>query len=111
LAKRLAYLFPGIDKVKIFHVKVLGVEGGGIWISSQAAARILLQVFQIQTAPKEFIFFLPYHEMTLAMVEPTGPHWTKNRLADTLVKEIWRKSHQRKSPPNRSLDGQPSRYE
>jgi len=62
-------LFPRIDKVKIFHVKVLG---GGIWISSQAAARILLQVFQIQTAPKEFIFLLPYHEMTFAMVEADG---------------------------------------
>ena len=72
IGQEVGVLIPRIDKVKILHVKVLGVEGGGIWISSQAAARILLQVFQIQTAPKEFIFFLPYHEMTLAMVTADG---------------------------------------
>jgi hypothetical protein len=72
IGQEVGLLIPRIDKVKIFHVRVLGVKGGGIWISSLAAARILLQVFQIQTAPKEFIFFLPYHEMTLAMVEADG---------------------------------------
>jgi hypothetical protein len=72
IGQEVGVLIPRIDKVKIFHVKILGVEGGGIWISSQAAASVLLQVFQIQTAPKEFVFFLPYHEMTLAMVEAHG---------------------------------------
>ncbi len=72
IGQEVGVLIPRIDKVKIFHVKILGVEGGGIWISSQAAARVLLQVFQIQTEPKEFVFFLPYHEMTLAMVEAHG---------------------------------------
>ena len=37
MGQEVGVLIPRIDKVKIFHVKILGVEGGGIWISSQAA--------------------------------------------------------------------------
>jgi hypothetical protein len=69
IGQEVGVLIPRIDKAKIFHVKILGVEGGGIWISSQAAVRVLLQVLQIQTGPKEFVFFLPYDEMSFAMVE------------------------------------------
>lgn len=72
IGQEVGVLIPRIDKAKIFHVKILGVEGGGIWISSQAAVRVLLQVLQIQTGPKEFVFFLPYHEMSFAMVEAQG---------------------------------------
>jgi hypothetical protein len=30
IGQEVGVLIPRIDKVKIFHVKVLGVEGGGI---------------------------------------------------------------------------------
>jgi hypothetical protein len=69
IGQEVGLLLPKISTARIFRVKVLGVESGGIWISSQAAVSAILQVFHVQVAPQTLAFFIPFHEITFATAE------------------------------------------
>jgi hypothetical protein len=60
-------LIPRVSATRYHRVKLTGVEVGGIWIESQAFTTLMLQAMGAQVTPKTPVFFLPYHEIALAI--------------------------------------------
>ena len=47
-------------------VKLIGAEAGGLWIESQFLTNVTLQTKGVSVAPETPLFFLPFHEISLA---------------------------------------------
>jgi hypothetical protein len=62
-----------IDPTVYQHVKLLGVEAGGLWIESQTLTNAMLQAMGVASAPKTAAFFFPYHEISFAITSIEGP--------------------------------------
>lgn len=56
-------VIPVLDPLKIQTFIVRGVEGGGIWIESQALTNLILEKLGLTHAPRTPIFFLAFSEM------------------------------------------------
>lgn len=72
IGQEIGMLIPRIHQVKIQRIKLLGVEFGGVWIESQALTNDILRALGVPASPKTLVFFLPYHEITFAMVGVPG---------------------------------------
>ena len=70
---RLALLVPMIHGTELQTVNLLGVEAGGIWVESQKFTNQLLQGLGAQSFPRTPVFFLPYHQIAVAMSSVDGP--------------------------------------
>lgn len=67
IGQEIGVLIPKIHQTIIQRVKLIGVESGGIWVESQDATNAILKRFNVATAPKTPVFFLPYHEIAFAI--------------------------------------------
>ena len=65
-------LAPRIDEKTFKEVKLVGVESGGLWIESQDLTNAVLHFFGAPAAKNTPIFFLPYHEISLALTTVSG---------------------------------------
>lgn len=55
------------DEARLWRMKLLGVEAGGIWVESQDITNRILQTVGVTSATRTPIVFLPYHQISLAM--------------------------------------------
>ena len=58
-------VIPIIHRVDFQEIKILGCEGGGVWVECQTMANIMLKAIGQQVARRTLIFFLPFHQITL----------------------------------------------
>jgi hypothetical protein len=57
---------------RLQSVKLVGVETGGLWIEHQEITNAILQSVGVPTAAKTPLVFLPYGEISLAMISVEG---------------------------------------
>jgi hypothetical protein len=67
IGHEVALLIPRIHQTELQPVIVHGVESGGLWIESQEVMQHLLNMVNVQMAPKTLVFFLPYHQIAFGM--------------------------------------------
>lgn len=68
IGSEIKLLLPNLSTVNRYEtVKLRGVEAGGIWIESQVVMNAFLQMIGEQATPRTMLFFLPYHEIRLAL--------------------------------------------
>lgn len=63
----IASLILGNDLLHLHEVTVRGVESGGLWIERAELTQDILRKFKAQSAPRTVVFFLPYHQIHIAM--------------------------------------------
>lgn len=63
IGKEVLAVVPTIDPILLQKLIIRGVEGGGVWIESQALTNQVLAKLNLPSAPKTPIFFLAFHEM------------------------------------------------
>ena len=66
-------VIPQLDPVKLQHVKLHGVETGGLWIHSQEYTNTMLSQFGVASTPKTMVIFLPYHAITVGFASIDEP--------------------------------------
>jgi hypothetical protein len=59
-------VIPLLDREVLHEVKIHGVEAGGIWIESEFYSKYWINKLGV-AAIRTPIFFVPYHEIRLAM--------------------------------------------
>jgi hypothetical protein len=66
-------LIPRLHLTSYYKVKIIGVDVGGIWIESQSFTQALLHAINEQATPRTPVFFLPYHEIAVAIASIDVP--------------------------------------
>jgi hypothetical protein len=73
IGQEIALMTPLIEDKDAWHVKLVGVEAGGIWIESKALTSLLLEIAEQKSAPKMPVLFVPYHSLAFAAVFVDAP--------------------------------------
>lgn len=63
---------PFVERDHYQHMKLLGVEAGGIWIESQEMINKVYSAVDIAASERTVVFFFPYHQIEFAMTAVPG---------------------------------------
>jgi hypothetical protein len=69
-----------IDEEKPTVVKLIDVEAGGIWIESQKITDHWLAELKVASAPKTFVWFLPYAKLSWILGSEDYPALSEKAL-------------------------------
>lgn len=65
---------------QLMAMKLHNVEEGGIWVESQALTEIVLGIFQVPTAPKTLVIFLPWSQIRMIFGYRDAPSLSEKAL-------------------------------
>ena len=72
IGTNITILFTDADPKIYTNAKLLGVEAGGIWLSSQTFTNAILQALGVPVAANTPAFFFPCHSISLIMSAVEG---------------------------------------
>jgi hypothetical protein len=74
IGEEILILIPRIDPKVHQRMKLVGVEqGGGLWLEIQQLTNHVLESIKAASAPKTPVFFVPFHEIAVAILAASQP--------------------------------------
>jgi len=73
IGRQMLAVIPVLDPSAVQTFIIRGVEGGGIWIESQALTNLILEKVGLAYAPRTPVFFLSFSEMRFAFFPANAP--------------------------------------
>jgi hypothetical protein len=83
IGKMLIAKIPVLDRTKLVHLTLRGVESGGLWVESQEFTEVMLASVGREVSAKTLVMFLPFHQIEYAIAAEDFPSLSERGLGLT----------------------------